>query len=388
MLHTQTPRCRRSPLAHAALLALAPTLMLAAVGPAHAVSYEWANSSGPLPGSWAHALNWVGGVRPVSAATTELIFPNSLASSSNDLQNDFAFKAVRAFAGGSPGAGTIGGLTLQPSGSAPEILVGALGVLTLNAGLTGSTAFGKTGGGMLTLGGDNSGYSGLVTVSAGRLSASASKAVNSGMHFTVDPGAFLQLAGTQTLGSLAGGGAVLLGGNSTLAVNSGTFSSRTFSGDLSGLGGLGKTGTGTSKFSGTASYAGATTVAGGLLALEGAKFSGGASLTVSSGARVLLNGAGTEWSLIGDLAAGTGGTPSANPALVLVQGGAKLSHRALRLGDAGQQGQVALSGAATQWTSSGAWTVGHLAPARCCWPMASPAHCRRRWPRARGPWVN
>jgi autotransporter-associated beta strand protein len=66
-----------------------------------------------------------------------------------------------------------------------------------------------------------------------------------------------------TIGSLAGAGSILLGGN-TLTIGSNN-QSTTFSGVTQGTGGMSKTGTGTLTLSGANSYSGGTTVSAGVL---------------------------------------------------------------------------------------------------------------------------
>ena len=86
----------------------------------------------------------------------------------------------------------------------------------------------------------------------------------------------------QTIGSLAGAGAVTLGAATLTAGNDGT--STTFSGSLSGTGGLTKVGAGTLALSGTSSLTGATTINGGTLEVDG---------SIASSSKVTVNSGGT-----------------------------------------------------------------------------------------------
>ena len=116
----------------------------------------------------------------------------------------------------------------------------------------------------------------------------------------VAPGT-LDLAGfNQSIGSLAGAGAVTLGSATLTTGNDNT--STTFSGAMSGTGGaLDKVGTGTLIFDGDNSYTGGTTVSGGALVVgdsthASAALSGGGAIAVGAGAT--LGGYG---SVIGDV---------------------------------------------------------------------------------------
>jgi autotransporter-associated beta strand protein len=75
-----------------------------------------------------------------------------------------------------------------------------------------------------------------------------------------------------TIGSLAGAGSILLGGN-TLTIGSNN-QSTTFSGVTQGTGGMSKTGTGTLTLSGANSYSGGTTVSAGVLNVSNTTGSG------------------------------------------------------------------------------------------------------------------
>ncbi len=142
----------------------------------------------------------------------------------------------------------------------------------------------KTGAGLLTLSGANS-YTGTTTVSAGILSVTGSlasttlnvdtggslrvdgAAISDSAAVTVDAGGTLDLTGSETIGSLAGSGTVTLDANTlTTGGNNATTS---FSGGISGVGGLTKTGGGTLTLSGANGYTGTTTVSDGTLNVSG-----------------------------------------------------------------------------------------------------------------------
>ncbi len=96
---------------------------------------------------------------------------------------------------------------------------------------------------------------------------------------------FFELSGfSTTIGSLAGGGTVLLGAG-TLTLG-GDNTSTTFGGVISGSGGLTKTGSGTFTLSGPNSYTGLTEVSRGTLVLDGGRLAG----SVRNDANVVLGG--------------------------------------------------------------------------------------------------
>ncbi|MBY0502257.1 MAG: autotransporter domain-containing protein, partial [Alphaproteobacteria bacterium] len=112
--------------------------------------------------------------------------------------------------------------------------------------------------GTLVLGGKNT-YSGSTTINSGTLQGNLSP--NSTL--TLSPDTSYALSGNQTSGGLSGAGNVILGAN-TLTTG-GNNTSTTFSGILSGTGGLTKVGTGNLTLSGANTYAGPTLINGGTL---------------------------------------------------------------------------------------------------------------------------
>ncbi len=138
---------------------------------------------------------------------------------------------------------------------------------TISAAIGGAGGLTKVGAGTLTLSGMN-GYAGATTINAGTLalsgngSVAASSSVNlatAGTTFDIS-GA----NGNRTIQDLAGvaGTFIVLGGNSLTV---GTANSTSFAGNISGGGGLTKTGSGTLILSGTNNYTGGTVVSAGTL---------------------------------------------------------------------------------------------------------------------------
>ena len=156
--------------------------------------------------------------------------------------------------------------------------------------LAGSGGLTKTGGGTLTLGGAS--YTGATNVNGGTLQAGAANVFASSSAVTVASGATLAFNGfNQTLASLAGAGSVTMGaGFMTVGGNN---ASTTFSGAISGSGGLTKNGTGALTLGGVNTFTGLTTVNAGTLILNGSL--AGAVTVNSSG---VLSGTGRLGTLV------------------------------------------------------------------------------------------
>jgi autotransporter-associated beta strand protein len=183
----------------------------------------------------------------------------------------------------------------------------------------------KDGTGTLTLSGANA-YSGATTVKAGTLQAGAANTFSSTSPVTVDPGATLALDGySQTIRSLAGAGSVTLGSNaSTVLTINDYWENTTFSGTISGSGGLAKTGTKTLILSGSNAYDGATVVTRGTLQAGATNtFSSNSAVTVGSEGTLALDGYSQT---IGGLAGLGRVTLGSNAATVLtINGGSSSS---------------------------------------------------------------
>src|SRR5262249_31212373 len=109
-------------------------------------------------------------------------------------------------------------------------------------------------------------YTGATFGNVGTIRAGAVNAFSPNSAFTIAFGATLDLNGFgQTVGSLAGAGTVTLG-SATLAAG-GDNTTTTFSGIMSGTGGLIKTGAGTLTLSGAHTYSGGTAINAGTLAI-------------------------------------------------------------------------------------------------------------------------
>ncbi|CAN7652240.1 hypothetical protein LJR016_005102 [Devosia sp. LjRoot16] len=144
----------------------------------------------------------------------------------------------------------------------------------------------KTGGGTLVLSGSNT-YTGATTVSGGTLELQNGAAISNTGAVVLDntAGVNLVVTDSETIGSLAGGGAS--GGNVQIAAGQtlttgGANTSTSFAGIISGSGGLTKAGSGTFILSGSNSYGGITTVAAGVLDVTGS-LTGTSQLDITGG---------------------------------------------------------------------------------------------------------
>lgn len=184
-----------------------------------------------------------------------------------------AAEAIGALSGA--GTVTLGAHTLTVSQTADTTFSGVIGG---TGGLT------KQGSGTLTLSGNNT-HTGATTIGAGGLTLDRSGgALADTTAVTVGAGATLTLNHSDTVGSIAGAGAIALGANTLTA--GGDNSSTTMSGVISGTtGALVKTGTGTLTLSGANTYTGSTTVrGGGTLSVAGAGNLGTGALIIDAAA--------------------------------------------------------------------------------------------------------
>ncbi len=156
--------------------------------------------------------------------------------------------------------------------------------VTLAGNITGGGGVTKQGTGTLTLSGAST-YAGATAINDGTLKAGAVNAFSSSSAHTVAAGHTLDLNNfSQAVGSLAGAGSVTLG-SGTLTVG-GNNTDTSFSGVISGTGGLTKAGAGTMTLAGNNTYGGTTAVNAGTLAFTGDTGSLGGPMSVSGGANV------------------------------------------------------------------------------------------------------
>jgi autotransporter-associated beta strand protein len=189
-----------------------------------------------------------------------------------------------SLAGGTLQDGSLAGAVSSSGGT----INGVAGAMTL------ATSSGTT-----TLSGSNS-YTGVTTVNGGTVQAANTNAFSANSAHTIAAGAFLNLNSfDQTIGSLAGGGNVILG--NAILTEGNDNSSTTYSGVMSGTGGFAKSGGGTTTLAGVNTYTGVSSVTGGTLIIAAG---GGitSNILVSPGAE--LDNSGTIAGSPGTLAAG------------------------------------------------------------------------------------
>jgi autotransporter-associated beta strand protein len=195
---------------------------------------------------------------------------------------------------------TVGAVTLAAgvitngtlTGSAYNLQAGAVSaVLAGNATLT------KTGAGVATLTASST-YTGPTVISEGRLATVGHNRLGSSNSVTVNTGGTFAIGGDQTLATIAGAGAVELGGRLTTGTSNSIFSGR-----MSGNGGLTKVGVGTFTLSGANTYVGDTLLTGGTLVLNNANalWTGGV-LSMEAGTILTVN----QRTFIGALDQGSG----------------------------------------------------------------------------------
>jgi autotransporter-associated beta strand protein/T5SS/PEP-CTERM-associated repeat protein len=258
----------------------------------------------------AASLSGLGGLTKTGAGTMTLSGVNSYQGGTAINGGTLAVTAA-ANLGAASGGLAFGGGTLQ-------FLAGFITnrAVTLNAGggtfdtngnnatlagaIGGAGGLTKVGVGTMTLSGTGT-YIGNTTVNAGTLQAGAANVFAPASAYAIANGATLDLASfNQAIGSLAGAGAVTLGTATLTTGNDNT--STTFSGGISGTGGVTKIGTGTLLLTGTSNYTGATTVNAGTLSVNGSIAS--SALTVNAGGTIGGNG------IIGNTTINNGGTLS------------------------------------------------------------------------------
>ena len=205
---------------------------------------------------------------------------------------------------GATGSAPIGSLTVETNGTfdlnnfAQTVtdLSGSgaitLGSATLTAGSTGDSTFSgiisgnggltKQGTATLTLSGANT-YTGTTTVNTGTLQLGAANALTTGALTVGIDGTFDLNSFAQTVTDLSGSGAITLG---SAALTAGSTGDSTFSGIISGNGGLTKQGTATLTLSGANTYSGGTNVNAGTLSILGMSPTGTGDITIALGATI------------------------------------------------------------------------------------------------------
>ncbi len=171
---------------------------------------------------------------------------------------------------------------------------------TISGKLNGLGGIAKTGAGTLTLSSTNNDYSGPTQISAGTLATQGGGGIGDNSAVTLDSGATLALGASETIGSLAGAGAVTLGSyNFGIGFDN---TSTTFDGVIEGSGGVDKRGAGVLTLTGINTFTGSLSVNAGTVALNhssGAALADTAVVTLAGGTLSLLSATETIGSLWG-----------------------------------------------------------------------------------------
>lgn len=191
--------------------------------------------------------------------------------------------------GGNESIGSLAGASTVSLGSSTLTVDTAVST-TFSGILSGSSGgFVKSGAGTLTLN-NVSNTVGTVTVTAGTLATTGNSMIDNNASVTVNAAGTLSLGGADGIGSLAGSGAfIITAGTATVGLNN---NSTTFSGVISGAGGLTKSGSGgTFTLSGANTYGGGTRASQGTLALGASDvLPNTTDLSVASGASIEMAG--------------------------------------------------------------------------------------------------
>ncbi len=290
--------------------------------------------------NWSNAANWLGGILPSPTEFASISAGNAtvdttgLSALSVDLfnvrtvdvgsggglvvTNTFSISAGSSLVvrnGGSVSANSynvLGNLIVGGAGAAEAsgTVTGAVNLSAASGKLTFNTTDGlflsqvisgagsveqKGAATTITLTGANT-YSGATTISAGTLEVQNGNAIGNSSAVTMFSGGRLVVTASETIGSLAGSGSVLLANNSTL-LTGGNNATTNFGGAISETGGIGnltKMGTGTLILSTGNTYSGTTTVSVGVLQIEqdGALGTTAGGTTVTGGAALQLIASG------------------------------------------------------------------------------------------------
>ena len=226
--------------------------------------------------------------------------------------------------GAAPGTATVGHLTLNGgtlSASASFTLNSNRGIalgsshgtitvadtrtLTYGGIIAGDYNLTKDGNGLLDLGGVNT-YTGSTTISDGELNVTGSGLL-ADTALTVASGATYDSDTTDTIGSIAGAGAIEINTGTTLIIGSDN-TSTTHTGVISGEGNLIKIGSGTQTLQGINTYTGNTTINDGILTVSGSGKLGNGSYagTLVVAASKTFNYSSSSAQTFSDWGAGTG----------------------------------------------------------------------------------
>ncbi|MDU9406990.1 Ig-like domain-containing protein [Pseudomonas sp. zfem001] len=218
-----------------------------------------------------------------STGSQTIVFASNLAGQTLNLNTVSINESLTFDMDQASGLVLTGGTITLGGGTTQTFTHGAGDTAAINSIVAGSGALTKTGAGNLTLAGAGNTFSGATTISAGTLTVSGGDALATATNVSVAAGATLALAGNEAFGNLSGAGSVTLG---SFNLTSTQTADTTFSGSISGTGGVtfSQSGSATysTTFSGTNTYTGATLLAN----YAWLKLNGDAAMADSSTVRV------------------------------------------------------------------------------------------------------
>jgi autotransporter-associated beta strand protein len=315
------------------------------------------NGNGTLSAASATALGAGAGATTVASGSTLNV--NGVTIAENVTLNGTGVGGNGALTG--TGTAAVSGNVALASASTIGVAAGG-DTLTLSGVLSGANALTKAGAGTLVLSGAANTYTGATNVNAGTLRVgSALNELPNGGAVTVAAGATLDLNGfSETVGSIAGAGNITLG--AATLTSGGSNASTTFSGVVSGAGGLTKAGTGTLTLSGANTYNGATNVNAGTLSAANASALGSTAggTTVASGAALNINNVAIGAETVTLSGAGVGATGALTGTGTASLSGNVALNAATTVGVAAAAGKLTLSGVvsgANALTKVGAGTL-------------------------------
>ena len=291
-----------------ALFAFVALIVTALPAAAQDASWSAFPFAGPLPGThdFNTGTNWTGGSVPTGTAMFGVSNVTSLSFSSNTSVSGWTFDAgASAFSFGVSQTLNFNGAGIVINGGSATINIGQFGnqfgaVQFANASTAGratiNNGFSLIFRGSSTAGNavinnnlfldflDSSTAANATITNSGGITNIENRASGGSARFILNGIGVLDISGVAiggtTAGSIEGDGNVHLGAK-TLAVGGNNLST-TFSGVISGTGGLTKVGGGTLALLGTNSYTGATTINGGTLEVDGS-IASSSSVTVNAG---------------------------------------------------------------------------------------------------------
>ncbi len=240
-----------------------------------------------------------------------LVFDSSLAGQTLTL-NSVSINESLTFDLDAVSGLTLSGGTLTLAGGTTQTFIHGSGDgANISSLIAGSGALTKAGAGNLTLSGAGNTFSGATSIAGGILTVANGDAIANNSDVSIAAGATLALNSSEAIGNLSGAGAINLG-SSSLTTNQ--TADTTFSGNISGTGGLSLNQTGSAShaltLSGSNSYTGSTT----LLNYGWLKLDGDASVSNSSAVRVNGNSVLT---LLSDQTVGSLASNNANASIQL-----------------------------------------------------------------------